>query len=169
MKTADTRLGKLAGISVASFYSLYYASTATQWHFIDNVDLIFHEAGHTLFRVFGQFICVCMGSGFQILLPLSIAFYFFYQRQPISAAVCLMWTGMNLINVSIYAGDAIMMQLPLLGGDASTHDWNYILSTLNILVWTPRVASALYGLGVLAIGTGIAVAFAYALQKQVSK
>lgn len=150
------RLAKILGMTVASLYSLYYAGTATEWHFIDNVDLIFHEAGHTLFMFFGEFIYICMGSGFQILLPFAFAAYFFYQRQPLSSSICLMWTGMNFINVSVYARDAIVMQLPLLGGDSSTHDWNHILTMLHILSWTPEVANTLYALGILCIGGAIA-------------
>lgn len=155
----------LAGASVANLYSLYYAFTPTEWHFIDTVDLIFHEAGHTIFGFFGEFIRIAMGSGFQILLPFSIALYFFYLRQRISGAVCLMWTGMNLINVSIYAGDSIVMQLPLLGGDGVMHDWNYLLSTLGILRYTPQIAGALSALGILAIGTGIALSFYFAVRE----
>ena len=67
---------------------------------------------------------------------------------------------MNFINVSTYAGDAIVMQLPLLGGDSSLHDWNYILTSLNILSWTPQVSSFLYGIGVICIGVGITYSIA---------
>ncbi|MEO6536245.1 MAG: hypothetical protein ABIT47_01000 [Candidatus Paceibacterota bacterium] len=162
MNRYKNRAGVIAGAALASLYSMYYALTSTEWHFIDNVDLIFHEAGHTIFIFFGEFVDIAMGSGFQILLPFSIALYFFYQRQRISAAICLMWTGMNLINVSVYAGDSIVMQLPLLGGDGVMHDWNYLLTTLNILHYTPQVAGTLYALGVLAIGVGIALSFTFA-------
>ena len=164
MKRVHTNAGNLLGVSLASVYSLYYASTATEWHFIDYVDLIFHEAGHVIFMLFGEFISVCMGSGFQILLPLCISLYFFFHQQRLSATICFMWVGMNLINVSVYAADAIALQLPLLGGDSVTHDWNYILSTLEILQYTPHVAATLYGLGILAIGFGIALAYRFALE-----
>ncbi len=105
-----------------------------------------------------------MGSGLQILLPLAITGYFLYQRQLLSSAVCLMWAGMNLSNVSVYAGDAIAMQLPLLGGDGVVHDWNYILTELNILSWTPQVTLTLFVLGVICIGVGIAGAFSILLK-----
>lgn len=153
----------LLGVSVASLYSVYYASTSSQWHFIDYTNLIFHEAGHVIFMVFGEFISVCMGSGLQVLLPLSVALYFFYHHQKISATVCLMWVGINLINVSVYAKDAIAMQLPLLGGDSVVHDWHYILSMLNILQATPIVAATLYGLGIFSIGIGITYGYLFSL------
>ncbi len=164
MNTTTHRFSTLLGVSIASLYAIYYASTSSQWHFIDYADLIFHEAGHVIFMVFGEFISVCMGSGFQILLPLLISIYFFNRRQRISGTVCLIWTGINLINVSVYAKDAIAMQLPLLGGDTVIHDWNYILSMLNILPATPIVAAVLYGLGIFAIGIGITYGYLFSLK-----
>jgi hypothetical protein len=164
MNISKHQFGTILGVSIASLYSLYYASTASQWHFIDYADLIFHEAGHVIFMFFGEFISVCMGSGLQILLPFSIAVYFLYHRQKISGTICLMWTGMNLINVSVYAHDAIAMQLPLLGGDNVVHDWNYILSMLNILHSAPVVAATLYALGIFTIGVGITYGFIFALK-----
>lgn len=98
-----------------------------------------------------------MGSGFQVLLPAAIAGYFFYTKQRLSGAVCLMWVGENLANVSVYAGDAIAMQLPLLGGDSSMHDWHYLLSTTGLLSATPQVAGAIYALGVLTLAAGIGI------------
>ncbi|MDB5244196.1 MAG: hypothetical protein JWN18_66 [Parcubacteria group bacterium] len=137
-----------------SGYFFYCATTQMDWHYIDYANLLFHEAGHTIFIFFGQFTSVLMGSGFQIVLPLSIALYFWITEQRFSAALCLMWVGQNLINVSVYAGDAITMQLPLLGGDSVIHDWNFLLSNLHILSWTPAVSLTLYGIGILSIGLG---------------
>ena len=164
MKRSQNTTARLIGVTVASLYSLYYASTTTQWHFIDNADLIFHEAGHVIFMFFGEFVSLCMGSGLQVLLPLTIALYFFFHGQRISAALCLMWVGINLINVSVYAGDAIVQNLPLLGGDSVIHDWNTILSTFNILSWTPYVAGTFYGLGIIAISVGITYSYLFALE-----
>lgn len=163
MNHVQNRIGSTIGVSVASLYSIYYASTYTQWYFIDYTNIIFHEAGHVIFMILGEFIAICMGSGLQILLPFLIAIYFFINHQKISATVCLMWVGINLINVSVYAGDAIAMQLPLLGGDSVVHDWNYILSMLNILQATPIVAATLYGLGIFSIGIGITYGYLFSL------
>lgn len=148
------RYQRLIPVLAACAYFWYYAKTYTEWHFIDSVNLIFHEAGHVLFMFFGEFINVLMGSGFQVLLPALISFYFFKTGQKISAALCLLWVGQNLLNVSVYAGDAINMQLSLLGGDSVVHDWNYLLSSLGILHYTPIVAGTIYILGLLTIITG---------------
>jgi hypothetical protein len=165
MDTNKVNIGYLIGIGVASLYSLYYAFTPTEWHFIDYANLIFHEAGHGMFMFFGEFTSTLMGSGVQILLPFFISLYFFFKDQKISAGIVLMWTGFNLINVSIYAGDALTRQLPLLGGDNVIHDWNYLLSSLNLLPYTAQVAGIFYALGFIAIGTGIVLSFLSALKK----
>src|SRR6185369_6686908 len=122
----------------ASAYFFYYASTASTWHFIDNVNLIVHEAGHWIFFPLGEFMHVLGGSLFQILFPVIYVGYFYFKRDYFSASLLLFWVGTNLVNVSVYAGDAIVMQLPLLGGDGVIHDWNYLLSTTHLISHTPQ-------------------------------
>lgn len=153
---------RYAGAFVASAYFLYCASLPRQMHFIDQANLIFHEAGHSIFMFFGQFIHILMGSGFQVLLPLLITAYFFYTGQRLSAAITLMWAGENLTSVSVYAGDAVAMQLPLLGGDSVIHDWHYLLSQLHALTLTPQIAETIYAAGVLVVSVGVVLAFLYA-------
>ena len=144
-------------------YFWYYTATYTDWHFIDAVDLIFHEAGHTIFIFLGEWVKILMGSGFQVLLPSLIAVYFFRTKQNLSGALCLLWSAANLLNVSIYAGDAVAMQLPLLGGDSVIHDWNYLLGTTNMLDHTAFIAGTIYWLGILTMtaGTILSVYFAW--------
>ena len=148
---------RIAVALAATAYFVYYATTPTEWHFIDNVNLIIHEAGHIIFLPFGEFMHILGGSLFQVIFPLIYVIYFYIRREYYSAALLLFWVGQNLINVSVYAGDAIAMQLPLLGGDSVIHDWNWLLSHLGILSYTPIVASTLYWLGVLVIGIAAAL------------
>jgi hypothetical protein len=75
-----------------------------------------------------------------------------------------MWFGQNIINVSIYIKDAIVMQLPLLGGDSVIHDWNYILSELGILHLAPNIASIFYYCGIIFIMIGILSAVYFAMK-----
>ncbi len=153
---------KINGLILAtltSVYFLYCGVTPTEWHFIDNANLIFHEAGHSIFIFFGDFIHILGGSLFQILLPLVITLYFFFNKQKLSGAVCLMWVGQNFINVSVYAGDALKQNLPLLGGDSVIHDWNYLLTYTNELTSTDQIASILYNTGLVLIVLGAVVAF----------
>jgi hypothetical protein len=37
-----------------------------------NVDLVFHEAGHVVFRPFGRFMTILGGSLAQLLMPLIV-------------------------------------------------------------------------------------------------
>jgi hypothetical protein len=154
------------GVTAVCGYFLYCGFTPTTWHFIDNVDLIFHEAGHTIFILFGDFIHIAMGSGFQVLLPLLIAGYFFLTDQKVSAAITLGWTGQNLVNVSVYARDAILMQLPLLGGDGVMHDWHYLLNQTGLLAHTATIANSIYSLGIALIVISFGSAFYFVAQQK---
>ena len=145
---------KLLSLFFVCAYFLNYISTYKDWHFIDNVNLIFHEAGHTIFFFLGHFLSVLAGSGFQVALPIFFSIYFFAKQQKISGSLCLLWVGQNLLNVSIYAGDAINMNLDLLGGDSVIHDWNYLLDTVGILKYTGTIASMIYFLGIINISLG---------------
>ncbi len=155
---------------VVCAYFWYYVQTYTKWHtIIDSANLIFHEAGHSIFpsSVFGMFVNVLAGSAFQVALPLLISIYFFCKNQKISGALCLLWVGQNLLNVSIYAADAAKMQLELLGGDSVIHDWNYILSSLGQLQNASFIASIIYNSGLTFISVGSALAIYYSWKKEV--
>jgi hypothetical protein len=149
----------LSLIPIAYFWN--YAATYTSWHFIDYVNLIFHEAGHAIFSFFGTFIHLAAGSAFQVLLPLFLAGYFFYKKQHISGSIVLLWVGQNLLNVSVYARDAIAMNLDLLGGDAVTHDWNALLTMTGLLKHTQMIANTFYGLGIGVIFVGTVLTLYY--------
>ena len=96
------------------------------------------------------------GSLFQVIMPLLFVGYFAYQRKFYSAALTLFWVGESILNVSVYAADSLALQLPLLGGSDSMHDWNYLLSSLNLLQATARVAGTIRVLGTLTIiGAGV--------------
>ena len=150
-------------------YFWYYADTYTQWHFIDNINLIFHEAGHTIFSFFGDFINVFAGSGFQVALPFIISIYFFNNGQNISGSFCLLWVGQNLLNVSIYVGDAVSMKLNLLGGDSVVHDWNYLLNSFGALSHTQTIALVIYSLGIMSIFTGTFLSLYYSWSMELNK
>jgi hypothetical protein len=152
---------RLALIVIVCAYFWYCAKTYTDWHFIDGVDLIFHEAGHAIFSFFSLFISVAAGTGLQIALPLFISIYFFLSGQKVSGALCLLWVGQNLLNVSIYAGDAVRMQLDLLGGDGVIHDWNYLLSNVGLLSSARTVASTLYSMGLITMFLGTILSIYY--------
>jgi hypothetical protein len=85
--------------------------------------LYIHEAGHFFFRVFGETLYVMGGSIFQIIIP--IAWFIVAKREgsPLSN-VALFFTGISIIDVSLYMKDAKERLLPLIGGlSKAHHDW----------------------------------------------
>ncbi len=148
---------------LASLYFLYYFFTLADWHFLDAANLIIHEAGHVVFMFFGEFLHILGGSLFQILLPVLFVYYFYKREDYFSASLLLFWVGQNLLNVSVYASDAIAMQLPLLGGDSVGHDWNALLSITGLLSHTALVGSTIYFCGAVCILLAICFSFYFSL------
>jgi hypothetical protein len=145
---ARRSVAKLACALLATLYAAHYAATYAAWHFIDYVDLVIHEAGHTIFSFFGEFAHVLMGSGFQILFPAVFVAYFFSKRAWYSGGIALFWVGINILNVSLYMSDAVRMQLPLIGGH---HDWNWLFTELGVLPDTAGIAGAVHTAGILVL------------------
>lgn len=81
--------------------------------------------------------------------------YFVVHQQKYSAAVTLFWVAQSLFNVSVYAKDARARVLPLLGGEDTLHDWNYLLGRLNLLNWDQAVGNLIYGVGLVALGVSV--------------
>ncbi|MBT5874404.1 MAG: hypothetical protein HOH43_13380, partial [Candidatus Latescibacteria bacterium] len=128
---------KLIIAIVSAAYFLETASAPSHWRFLDGVDLIIHEAGHVILLPLGHFMHMIGGSLFQLLAPTAFVVHFHREENRYSAALILFWVGQNFLNISVYAGDAISMKLPLLGGADSIHDWNFLLITLGLLEYTP--------------------------------
>src|ERR1043165_4790629 len=142
---------KIVVAILAGAYFLWAAAHPDDWRLIDGVNLVIHEAGHLFFRPLGEFMMIAGGSLFQVIVPLVFAGYFFFKGNQYASALVLFWLGESLLNVSVYAADSIVMQLPLLGGNASIHDWNYMLDHLDLLRQTSTIAFAIRALGTLAI------------------
>lgn len=120
-----------------------------QFSWIDNADLVIHEAGHVFFMFFGKFIYTLGGTLMQIILPSLIVWYFWKNNYRTGSQVGLLWLGQNFINISVYAADASAQALPLLGGNKVYHDWNYILGTLNILSYSSEVGYIFFGTAII--------------------
>jgi hypothetical protein len=157
-----TNCAKTLLVLAVAYYFWGWVVNPARWEGLNGVDLFIHEAGHVFFRPLGEFLMIAGGSLTQILMPCLFVGYFFWQGQRYSAALVLFWVGENILNVSVYAADSINMQLPLLGGSHVIHDWNYLLSHLNILAQTSLVASLIQLLGTLVISaaTGLGLWFA---------
>jgi hypothetical protein len=158
---------KLVFAVLLGVYFLWIALAPMQGSFLDIVDLPIHETGHLLFRPFGEFMMVAGGSLFQLIVPAVFVGYFVWYKKPYSASIVLLWVGQSLINVYIYAADAVVQQLVLTSGmtgsEGSFHDWNYMLTTLGLLKSTPVVAGIIRLLGTLVIVAAIAGSVYYSL------
>jgi hypothetical protein len=163
---ASKNIPKLIVAIVASLYFLWCAYDPYQWHLIDGVNLVIHEAGHLIFSPFGEFMMIAGGSLFQVIMPALFVGYFWYNHKYYSAAIVLFWVGESILNVSVYAGDSLALELPLLGGQDSVHDWNYLLSSLNLLPATPKVAGAIRILGTIVIALAAFGAIRFALRPE---
>ena len=115
--------------------------------FLHGVNLIFHEAGHTILAGFGQFLHILGGSLMQVMVPAGIAAYFVMTDQRYAGAIALCWTAQNLWDVSIYIKDAQERSLPLLGGEGVLHDWHFLLLDLNLLAQAQLVGEITFFLG----------------------
>lgn len=141
---------KLIVAGVASLYFLWSA-WRLEWHFIDGVNLLVHEAGHVVFRPFGEVMMIAGGSLFQVIVPLVFVAYFLWNRKYFSAALVLFWVGESILYVAIYAADSLALQLPLVGGEDAIHDWNYLLGHFGMLKQTAKIAGFIRFLGTLCI------------------
>ena len=130
--------------------------------------LPFHEAGHFAMAIFGnELLTVAGGTLVQVGLPLAFAIYFAAVRKDYFAAFfAAFWMCETLQNVSWYMRDARLMLLPLLGGDDTIHDWNYLLGHFGVLpraeslAWQVRALGGL-GMGVTLIGQAFVLASPY--------
>ena len=125
---------------------LDYETNAIGRSFMHNINLMFHEAGHPIFGLFGNFMGYLGGSLMQLLMPLGVTFAFLWQnRDPFGASIGLWWTGISLMDLAPYIGDARVMQLTLLGGGTGSdrpgmHDWNNLLGELGLLDYDRTLA-----------------------------
>jgi len=146
---------KLIFAALLSFYFLWIAYDPMQGSFLDNVDLPIHETGHLLFRILGEFMGIAGGSLFQVIFPAVFVGYFLWQKSYYSAAIVLLWVGQSILNVWVYAADAVVMQLVLTSGftgsEGSFHDWNYLLTATGLINSTKTVAGIIRLIGTVTI------------------
>ncbi len=133
------RLALIAGLFV--FY-LQWIRRENYFSFLDFINLAFHEAGHLFLGFFGRFIMMSGGTIFQLLIPAVCAVHLRRQENRLGWQLCVFWIGENLLNISIYAADAINQELPLVGG--GEHDWTYLLTETHMIAHTPAAAKAVF-------------------------
>jgi hypothetical protein len=133
--------------------------------FIHGPLLIFHEAGHVLFRIGGEWLSVLGGTLGQLLMPaLLMAALLWKNRDAFGAAIALWLLGVSLLDVAPYVHDARDPQLMLLNGstgEAGGHDWIYLLSSLGLLQRAHGCATIVYMLGAALVLLALAWAAAW--------
>jgi hypothetical protein len=164
---------KLVFAVLLSVYFLSIAYAPLQGSFLDIVDLPVHETGHLLFRPLGEFMMVFGGSLFQLIVPAVFVGYFLRNGKYYSAAIVLFWVGQSLLNVFVYAADAVAMQIVLISGltgsEGSFHDWNYLLTETGLINSTRTVAGSIRFLGTLAIAAAGILSIHYSLYQRDEK
>lgn len=155
-------VGVLGHVSWQSYF------TPEHWSFISGVNLIFHEAGHVLFFFFGHFLYVLGGSFVELLIPTMVAGYFMLRGEWYSCAFGLWWLSTAFLSVGIYAADARERALPLITGDSTSHDWWYLLDTLNMLRYDTVVGGFFISLSVLSLVLAVVV-FVLKMRMEIKK
>ncbi|MCX6169602.1 MAG: hypothetical protein NTX65_09685 [Ignavibacteriales bacterium] len=128
---------------------IYYTLNAGSFTFIDYINLLIHEGGHGIFKIFGKFLYTIGGTLMQIIIPSMFIIFYFIKKKRFGTQVFLVLLGENLINISVYAADARAQKLPLLGGNKVYHDWNWLLRETGLLEYDSYVGHFFFGLGVL--------------------
>lgn len=140
-------LFKRAIIILTGIYFVWHAFHPGVWIFLNSVNLLIHEAGHLIFSLMGEFIGIAGGSIMQILIPLLFVLYFWRREGLWQASIVMFWLGESILEVAFYARDAQSMSIPLLGGDGTIHDWNYLLTSLKLLSYTIFISAFIFLVG----------------------
>lgn len=124
--------------------------------FMHLINLPFHEAGHLIFSLLGDFMRVFGGTVTQILMPVICVIAFLRKQDTFAASCSLWWVGQNFIDVAPYIYDAHAGELMLLGGltgqdEPDFHDWHNILERLDLLPYDHIVAYLSKTVGVIVI------------------
>lgn len=106
---------------------------------IDDANLLFHEAGHIIFGIFGRTLGLYGGTFGQLVFPAITAIVFLRQKSLVSFAVSMSWLFENFLNIARYMADARVQVLPLVG--SGDHDWTRIFSNWGVLPYDTAFAS----------------------------
>jgi hypothetical protein len=121
---------------------------------IGALNLGIHELGHVIFGFLGQFLAVSGGTIFQLFVPVFAVFNFRRQNDFFAMALSFGWLSTNLFSVATYAADAQKLELPLVslfGSENVVHDWEYLLSTMNILQYDYLVGGIFKALAIVSM------------------
>ena len=113
--------------------------------FMHMINLVFHEAGHVIFRLLGHFMSILGGSLLQLIVPVVFLFSFIQRKDTFAASIMLWWLAQSMMDLVAYIDDAQRQEMWLLGGVQGKdmpgiHDWHNILSQLGLLQYNHVIA-----------------------------
>lgn len=110
-------------------------SDSTILYLTHNVNLVFHEAGHWIFGVFGNDTLGILGGSLnQILTPVVVAVAFWRKGDAVGFSFGLFWCFENLLDIAVYMADARALILPLIGGlGEDAHDWRNLFFRFGLI------------------------------------
>jgi len=135
-------LGRFVLVAALFLFYLRWFKIENYFSPLDYLNLAFHEAGHLFLGFFGRFIMMLGGTVFQLLFPAVCAVHLWRRDSRLGWQLCVFWFGESLLNISVYAGDAIKQALPLVGG--GEHDWTYLLTATRLIAHTPAAAKVIF-------------------------
>ncbi len=153
------KLERLIGALIVAAWGIGFVLNrdTTMVSFLHHASLAIHEGGHYfVFAWAPEFLMVLGGSLTQVLMPLLFVAYFWHSRQRFAACITLFWVSFNLLDTAVYIADARAMLLPLLGGDNSIHDWNYVLGALGWLNADQFIAGLVHVVGAISYAVSVA-------------
>ncbi len=156
------RVALLAGFGVwgLMLISKDYRTGEIGASFIHLPLLIFHEAGHVVFRVFGHWMMVLGGSLGQLIMPAILCGALLVKnRDPYGASMGLWFLGVSLLDLAPYMFDALHPQLMLLSGmtgEEGGHDWIFLFTSLGLLPKSQFIGGVVHKLGALVVLAALA-------------
>jgi hypothetical protein len=147
---------------------------------LGDIDLAIHEFGHMLFMPFGipflgRTMVILGGSLTQVAFPLLFVGYFLRKREDgrrrdvFAAMVCLWWSAINLLDVSIYCADSRAGELMLLDGltgkESDGHDWYNLLNGWGLLEHDTAIARSMRAIAFVVCIASVIVAVWSVLQR----
>ncbi len=145
-------------------YNIFFAVTydhvpvfSILYFLMDNLTLIIHEAGHSIFGLFGwRFLTILGGTLLQLLIPFLVVVFAWTNRRVFLGQFSLYWLGFSWLDTAAYCADAYHRQLPLIGGlSKSAHDFHNLLNMSGLMDSYSTIAWLLYFTGAALLLAGV--------------
>ena len=152
-----SRMMLLVGFTVWGFLLIAqdYRTGEIGSSFIHRPLLIFHEAGHVVFRMMGEWMMILGGSLGQLIMPAILCGALLVKnRDPFGASIGLWFFGVSLLDLAPYMFDALHPQLMLLSGmtgEEGGHDWIFLFTSLGVLQKSQFIGGVVHKLGALVV------------------